>query len=59
MLVRKALFLYAQAAVFHACEMLLQADFRPAWKQILGALRLDSGLKLTNRANDENSDWPR
>ena len=40
LLARKARFLYAQAAVFHAREMVLQTDFRPAWEQILGALRL-------------------
>jgi glycosyltransferase involved in cell wall biosynthesis len=31
---------YAELAVFHAREMLLKAGFRPALKQILGALRL-------------------
>jgi hypothetical protein len=37
---RKAHWLYAQSAVSHAREMLSQAGFHPAWKQILEALRL-------------------
>src|SRR5438034_1422137 len=40
MLARKAHWLYAQAAVSHAREMLSQSGFHPAWKQILEALRL-------------------
>jgi glycosyltransferase involved in cell wall biosynthesis len=36
----KARLFYAELAVFHAREMLVEVGFRPAWKQILGALRL-------------------
>ena len=37
---RKARSWYAQLAVLHARDLLVEAGFRPAWKQILGALRL-------------------
>jgi hypothetical protein len=40
LLARKARSLYAEMAIFHAREMLVAVGFRPAWKQILGALRL-------------------
>jgi hypothetical protein len=40
MLARKARFWYANVAVINAREVLVEAGFRPAWKQILGALRL-------------------
>jgi glycosyltransferase involved in cell wall biosynthesis len=39
-LARKARSFYAELAVFYARELLVEAGFRPAWKQILGALRL-------------------
>jgi glycosyltransferase involved in cell wall biosynthesis len=39
-LARKARLFYAELAVFYAREMLVEAGFRPAWKQILEALRL-------------------
>jgi glycosyltransferase involved in cell wall biosynthesis len=39
-LARKARLFYAGLAVLHAREMLVEAGFRPAWKQILEALRL-------------------
>jgi len=37
---RKARSWYAELAVLHARDLLVEAGFRPAWKQILGALRL-------------------
>ena len=37
---RKARSLYAGLAVLYARELLVETGFRPAWKQILGALRL-------------------
>jgi glycosyltransferase involved in cell wall biosynthesis len=40
MLAEKARSFYAELAVFHAREMLVAVGFRPAWKQILEALRL-------------------
>ena len=40
MLARKARSFYAELAVLHAREMLVEAGFRPACKQILEALRL-------------------
>jgi hypothetical protein len=40
MLARKARSLYAGLAVFYAREILVEAGFRPAWKQIVGAIRL-------------------
>jgi glycosyltransferase involved in cell wall biosynthesis len=40
-LARKARSSWAEAAVvFHSRELLVQAGFRPAWRQIVGALRL-------------------
>jgi hypothetical protein len=43
----KARSFYAELAVFHAREMLVEARFRPAWKQILfGALRLSHGRRI-------------
>ena len=39
-LARKARSFYAGVAVLHARDMLMKAGFRPAWRQILGALRL-------------------
>jgi hypothetical protein len=39
-LAEKARSFYAELAIFYAREMLVEAGFRPAWKQILGALRL-------------------
>jgi hypothetical protein len=39
-LARKARSLYAGLAVLYAREMLVEAGFRPAWKQIIGAMRL-------------------
>jgi hypothetical protein len=39
-LARKARSLYAGLAVLYAREMLVEAGFRPAWKQIVGAMRL-------------------
>src|SRR6266516_7824693 len=40
MLARKARSWYAEVALFNAREMVVEAGFRSAWKQILGALRL-------------------
>jgi glycosyltransferase involved in cell wall biosynthesis len=40
MLARKARSWYAKVALCNAREMLVEAGFRSAWKQILGALRL-------------------
>jgi hypothetical protein len=39
-LARKARLFYAELAVFYAREMLVETGFRPAWKQILEAMRL-------------------
>jgi len=36
----KARLFYAELAIFYAREMLVAVGFRPAWRQILGALRL-------------------
>ena len=40
MLARKARSWYAKVALFNAREMVVEAGFRSAWKQIFGALRL-------------------
>jgi glycosyltransferase involved in cell wall biosynthesis len=40
MLARRARSWYAEVALFNAREMVVEAGFRSAWKQILGALRL-------------------
>src|SRR5947208_8196396 len=40
MLARKARSFYAELAIFHAREMLVEVGFGPAWKQIPEALRL-------------------
>ena len=40
MLARKARSFYAELAIFHAREMLVEVGFSPAWKQIPEALRL-------------------
>jgi glycosyltransferase involved in cell wall biosynthesis len=39
-LARKARSFYAELAILHAREMLVEAGFRPAWKRILEVLRL-------------------
>jgi GT2 family glycosyltransferase len=49
MLARKARSIYAEAAVFHARELLVEAGFRPAWRQILGALRLCHSQRIILR----------
>ena len=46
MLAGKARSFYAELAVFHAREMLVEVGFRPAWKQILGALRLSHSRRI-------------
>ncbi len=46
-LARKARSFYAYVAVSHAREMLVEVRFRPAWKQILGALRLCHSRRIT------------
>jgi hypothetical protein len=40
MLARKARSFYAELAILHAREMLVEVGFGPAWKQIPEALRL-------------------
>lgn len=40
LLAGKARLFYAELAIFHAREMLVAVGFRPAWRQILEALRL-------------------
>jgi len=40
MLAREARSSWAEVAVFHARELLVQAEFSPAWRQIVEALRL-------------------
>jgi glycosyltransferase involved in cell wall biosynthesis len=40
MLARKARSFYAELAILHAREMLVETGFRPAWKQVIEALRL-------------------
>jgi glycosyltransferase involved in cell wall biosynthesis len=42
----KARLFYAELAVFHARQMLVEAGFRPAWKQVLGALRLSHSRRI-------------
>ena len=46
MLAGKARSFYAELAVFHAREMLVEIGFRPAWKQILGSLRLSHSRRI-------------
>jgi glycosyltransferase involved in cell wall biosynthesis len=46
MLAGKARSFYAGLAVLHAREMLVEIGFRPAWKQILGALRLSHSRRI-------------
>jgi glycosyltransferase involved in cell wall biosynthesis len=46
MLAGKARLFYAELAVFHAREMLVEVGFRPAWKQIFEALRLSRGWRV-------------
>jgi glycosyltransferase involved in cell wall biosynthesis len=46
MLARKACSWYAEVALFNAREMVVEAGFRSAWKQILGALRLSRSPRV-------------
>jgi glycosyltransferase involved in cell wall biosynthesis len=49
MLAGKARLFYAELAVFHAREMLVEVGFRPAWKQILEALRLSHSQRIISQ----------
>jgi len=46
-LARKARSFYAELAILHAREMLVEAGFRPAWKRILEVLRLCHSRRIT------------
>ena len=48
-LARKARFWWAQAAVFHARELLVKVGFAPAWQQIVEALRLSHDLRVIRK----------
>ena len=46
MLARKARLWWAEAAVFHARELLVKVGFAPAWRQIIEALRLSQNRRV-------------
>ena len=48
-LARKARLWWAQAAVFHARELLVKVGFAPAWQQIVEALRLSHDLRVIRK----------
>jgi hypothetical protein len=48
-LAKKARSSWAEAAVFHARELLVQAGFTPAWRQIVEALRLSHSPRIMRR----------
>jgi glycosyltransferase involved in cell wall biosynthesis len=49
MLAKKARSSWADVAVFHARELLVQSGFTPAWKQIVEALRLSQSPRIVGR----------
>jgi GT2 family glycosyltransferase len=49
-LARKARSSWAEVAVFHARELLVQAGFGPGWRQIVGALRLSHSPRIIRAA---------
>jgi glycosyltransferase involved in cell wall biosynthesis len=48
-LASKARLWYAQAAVFHARELLVKVGFAPAWRQIVEALRLSHNRRVVRK----------
>ena len=46
MLAKKARLWWAEAAVFHARELLVKVGFAPAWRQIIEALRLSQNRRV-------------
>jgi hypothetical protein len=48
-LAKKARSSWADVAVFHARELLVQAGFTPAWRQIVEALRLSHSPRIIGR----------
>jgi glycosyltransferase involved in cell wall biosynthesis len=48
-LASKARLWYAQAAVFHARELLVEVGFAPAWRQIVEALRLSHNRRVVRK----------
>jgi glycosyltransferase involved in cell wall biosynthesis len=48
-LARKARSWWAEAAVFHARELLVKVGFAPAWRQILEALRLSHNRRVVRK----------
>jgi glycosyltransferase involved in cell wall biosynthesis len=49
-LARKARSSWAEVAVFHARDLLVQAGFGPGWRQIVGALRLSHSPRIIRAA---------
>jgi GT2 family glycosyltransferase len=49
MLARRARSAWAEVALFHARELLVQAGFAPAWRQIVEALRLSHNPHIIQR----------
>ena len=48
-LAKKARSWWAEAAVFHARELLVKVGFTPAWRQIVGALRLSYDRRIIRK----------
>jgi glycosyltransferase involved in cell wall biosynthesis len=48
-LAKKARSWWAEAAVFHARELLVKVGFMPAWRQIVGALRLSYDRRIIRK----------
>ena len=48
-LAKKARSWWAEAAVFHARELLVEVGFAPAWQQIIEALRLSHNRRVIRK----------